>query len=262
MTSPLLHADNLSFSYHPDRPPALRSIPISLSPGEVVTLIGPNGSGKSTLIKSLLGHLHASGQISWSGKPLSQWRRRDLAKILAYLPQSPNCELGQTVADVLRLGRAPYWGAFGLESSADQSVVTDVARLLNLTEFLDRPMDELSGGQRQRAFIGRCLAQQPSALLLDEPNTYLDLKGQVELGQLLRQLSRKKNLAVLMASHELNTAAAFSDRLILLSNGQLASTGAPHEVLRPDILQPVYNIPIESFTAQGGSPVVIATEKP
>ncbi len=187
---------------------ALREASVSLDAGQVVGLIGPNGSGKSTLIQALLGHVRASGRISWQGKDIRDWRLRELARLVAYLPQSPRHEPGQTVAEILRLGRAPYWGAFGLESSADERVTLEVARLLGLEELLDRPMEQMSGGQRQRVFIGRCLTQEPAALLLDEPNTFLDLKHQIALWRLLRDLADKKNLAVLLASHELNIAGA------------------------------------------------------
>ncbi|MGA2442996.1 MAG: ABC transporter ATP-binding protein, partial [Tepidisphaeraceae bacterium] len=160
----ILQSTDVSFAYA-DRP-ALRGVSISLQSGEIVALIGPNGSGKSTLIKTLLGHLSGQGQILWQDKNLRDWRLRDLARVVAYLPQSPRHEPGQTVADVLRLGRAARWGAFGLESSADQRVTLEVARLLALDDILDRPMEAMSGGQRQRVFIGRCLAQEPAALLL------------------------------------------------------------------------------------------------
>ena len=155
----ILEASDVSFSYG-DRP-AIRDVSLSLDPGQIIALIGPNGSGKSTLIKALLGHVPASGRILWSGKDLKQWRLRDLAHIVAYLPQSPRHEPGQSVSDVLRLGRAARWGAFGLESSADQRVTLDVARLLGLDSLLDRPLEQMSGGQRQRVFIGRCLTQEP-----------------------------------------------------------------------------------------------------
>jgi iron complex transport system ATP-binding protein len=138
-----------------------------------------------------------------------------------------------------------------LESPRDVQVVRDVAHLLHLTDLLDRQMDHLSGGQRQRVFLGRCLVQEPAVLLLDEPNTYLDLKHQVDLGQLLRTLSRQKNLAILMASHDLNLAAQFADRMLLLSQGQIAADGPAIEVLRPDLLSKVYGLPLETLPHGG-----------
>lgn len=239
----ILEASGVSFSY--GERAAVRDVSLGLDSGQIIALIGPNGSGKSTLLKSVLGHVSASGRILWRGRELRSWRLRDLARVAAYLPQSPQHEPGQKVSDVLRLGRAARWGAFGLESSADERVTLEVARLLGLGELLDRPMEKMSGGQRQRVFVGRCLTQEPAALLLDEPNTFLDLKHQIDLWHLLRDLARNKGLAVLVASHELNLAGAFADRLILLSDGKVAASDVPDAVLRPEILSPVYGVPIK-----------------
>src|SRR3954463_485400 len=160
----LLQASNLSFAYG-DRA-VLREVSLTLNPGEIVSLLGPNGAGKTTLIRALLGHLHANGSIEWDGKSLSSWSRRELARRVAYLPQSPTFDPGQTVLEVLRLGRAAYWSAFGIESTRDVQVVDEIAALLDLRDVLDRPMDAISGGQGQRVFVGRCLAQEPAAMLL------------------------------------------------------------------------------------------------
>jgi len=252
---PLLNASNLSYSYGDQV--ALRDVSLWLKTGEILALAGPNGSGKSTLIRTLLGQLTAAGDITWDGRSIKQWRKRDLARFVAYLPQAPTHEPGQTVLDVLRLGRAPYWGAFGLESSADEAAVARVVQTLGLNPFLGRKMEQLSGGQRQRVFIGRCLAQQPKALLLDEPSTFLDLAHQVELCRLLAELARRENLAVLMASHELNIAAAFADRLMLLSDGAIAAEGSADAVLRPQVLEPVYGIAIARYESEAGKPLVV-----
>ncbi|HLL90929.1 MAG TPA: ABC transporter ATP-binding protein [Tepidisphaeraceae bacterium] len=252
---PLLSAAHVAFAYGDQ--PVLRDVAVALAGGEVVALIGPNGSGKSTLIKCLLGHLRSTGSIAWAGRNLGAWGRRELARFVAYLPQAPSYDVDQTVSDVLRLGRAPYWGAFGIESASDAAVVGNVAARLGLTDLLDRPMAELSGGQRQRVFVGRCLAQQPKALLLDEPNTYLDLRHQVDLGQLLRSLAREQGIGVLMASHDLNLAAAFADRLVLLGGGTVRADGRPTDVLRPDVLEPVYEVPLRRVDVGPGAPPVV-----
>src|SRR5687768_10562477 len=239
--TPILRATTVSFAYG-DRT-VLRDISFSLTPGEVVALLGPNGSGKSTLIRTLIGHLPPhSGTIEWDGKPIASWRRRELARLIGYLPQSPAHEPLHTVADVLRLGRAPYWGPFGIESPGDEQVVREVANRLNLTDLLDRSMDEISGGQRQRVFVGRALVQEPRALLLDEPNTFLDLRHQVELGQMLRRLAREQAIGVLMASHDLNLAAHMADRMYLLDKGRVAAEGSADHVLKPDVLERVYGV--------------------
>jgi iron complex transport system ATP-binding protein len=251
---PILQARNLHLSYG-DRA-ALLGVDITLSPGEVVALLGPNGSGKSTLIQSLFGHLHATGDIDWFDKPLKKWSPRDLARRVAYLPQAPQFQPGQPVLEVLQLGRSPYWAGFGLESPRDGEVVKSVAIQLALNDILHRPMDELSGGQRQRVFVGRCLVQEPAALLLDEPNTYLDLKHQVELCQLLRQLSKTQSIAVLMASHDLNLASSFADRVVVLSQGKVAATGGV-EVLEPGMLSEVYGVKLMKVDRAGGPAILI-----
>ena len=238
--NPILTARSLFFAYHLRT--VLEDVSLELSPGRVVALIGPNGSGKSTLIKLLAGHLKACGEIRFQGKPLQQWSKRQLARGIAYLPQMPTYDPTHTVAEVLRLGRAPYWDAFGIESERDVSTVTRIGELLDLVDLLDRSMDELSGGQRQRVFIGRCLVQEPAVLLLDEPNTFLDLRHQVELLKRLQSLAHEHNLSVLLASHDLNLAGAFADELILLSAGRVLARGPAETVLEPSLISQAYDV--------------------
>jgi iron complex transport system ATP-binding protein len=252
----LLSVSHLGVSYGARA--AIADVSFTVNAGEVVALLGPNGSGKSTLLRALLGQHPSSGSVTWQDKALAQWRRRDLAREVAYLAQVPAWEPGQTVGEALLLGRAPYQLPFGVESRDDLEVVADAARRLNLEDLLSRPLESLSGGQRQRVFVGRCLVQQPKVLLLDEPNTHLDLRHQVELGQLLRSLAGEHGLAVLMASHDLNLAGAFADRLILLSEGKLVADGEPGRVLNPQILEPVYGVPlVQMNTVETQLPVIV-----
>jgi iron complex transport system ATP-binding protein len=253
--SRLLEVSNLGFSYGDLA--ALRDVSFTLMSGEVVALIGPNGSGKSTLIKALLGALHGRGKIKWDGVPVHHWSRKHLARYVAYLAQSPIYDPGQTVIEALRLGRAPYWSLFGIESPRDRQVVEEIADRLDLRDILHRALDNISGGQRQRVFVGRALVQEPRAILLDEPNTYLDLKHQVELMSLLRTQSREQNVGVLMASHDLNLAASGADELILLDRGSIVADGKPDEVLDPALLTRVYGVPMERITRVGKPPLVI-----
>jgi iron complex transport system ATP-binding protein len=244
----LLEIADLQFAYG-DRA-VLRGVTVSLSAGEVVALLGPNGSGKSTLLRVALGQLAGtSGTVRWDGRDVARWARRDLARRVAFLPQSPTSDGDHLVLDVLRLGRAPYWGAFGLESARDAQVVREVAQRLELTDLLDRPLERLSGGQRQRVFLGRCLAQEPAVLLLDEPTTFLDLRHQVELLGLLRKLAAERAVGVLMASHDLNLAAAMADRAVLLDGGAVAAQGKAGDVLEPGLLSRVYGVSMERVAA-------------
>jgi iron complex transport system ATP-binding protein len=230
---------------------ALRGISFTVEAGEAVALLGPNGAGKSTLLRVLLGHLRASGEVRWDGRDVQAWSRRAFARRVAYLPQSPTADPEQRVADVLRTGRAPYWGAFGIESARDIEVVNLIAHQLALTGLLPRPMAELSGGQRQLVFLARCLVQEPAALLLDEPNAFLDLRHQVELGQLLKRLAGDSQIAVLMASHDLNLAGALADRMILLDSGSVAAEGTADQVLDPAIVAKVYGLPMRRIDYPG-----------
>lgn len=242
----LLDARSLHFAFG-DRP-VLRDISLHLSAGEVVALLGPNGAGKSTLLRVLLGQLQASGEVLWDGRGLRSWPRRELARRVAYLPQAPAADPEQRVSEVLAIGRAPYWGPFGIESAKDVQIVREIARQLNLIDLLPRPIGELSGGQRQLIFLARCLVQEPAALLLDEPNTFLDLRHQVELIQLLRRLARDNQIAVMMASHDLNLASAACDRCLLLGQGTVAADGIPGQVLSSEVLSEVYGVSISRAT--------------
>ena len=256
----LLEAANISFSY--DDRPVLRDVSVTLGSGEIVALLGPNGAGKSTLLRVLLGQLESDGQILWEGRPVRDWPRRQLSRRVAYLAQSPTIEPEQKVGEVLATGRAPYWGAFGLESAHDVRVVQDVGRQLDLTDLMTRPMAELSGGQRQRVFLGRCLVQQPAALLLDEPNTFLDLRYQVELSRRLKSLAKEQQLGVLMASHDLNLAAMVADRLILLRDGAVVAQGPPDSVLTAETVSAVYGINMRRIDPPGSRfPLIFPADK-
>lgn len=258
----ILIAENLRFAYR-SAPRVLDDISLTLTPGKITVLLGPNGSGKSTLLKLLLGLFKpASGKILWNNRPLQSLHRADLARLVAYLPQSSAHEEGQSVAEVLRAGRTPYLQAFGLESQRDIQIVEQTAQNLQLTEILNRPMEELSGGQRQRVFLARALVQEPQAFLLDEPSTFLDLQHQSQLWQILQTLAHEKNLAILAASHDLNLAAAYADELLLLHNGKIAAAGPPESVLDPDLLSRVYSIDMERIDRPGKTPLIFPNLRP
>jgi iron complex transport system ATP-binding protein len=253
--SELLTGEGIGFSY--GEKPTLSDVKLTVLPGEMVALLGPNGSGKSTLLKVLLGYLRGTGVVQWQGREMSVWRRRELARVVAYLPQTATWEVGQSVIDALRLGRAPYWGALGIESAGDEKIIRSVAKTLELDDLLSRRMDELSGGQRQRVLLGRCLVQEPKAMLLDEPSTYLDIRHQIELCQLLRKLAAESEIGFLMAWHDLNLAGMFADRVIVLRDGKVAATGTANEVLRPELISEVYGVAMERIERAGKGGVLV-----
>jgi iron complex transport system ATP-binding protein len=206
----------------------------------------------------LMGELRARGSVEWEGKAIRKWSVRELARRVAYLPQSPAFDAGDRVVDVLRLGRAPYVGAFGRESAADVEVVEAVARRLELEDVLRRTMDRLSGGQRQRVFIGRCLVQQPKAMLLDEPDAHLDVAHRAGLCKLLRGLATEQGIAVLAAVHDLNVAGAFAEKCLLLDGGRVAASGITAEVLNAKTLEAVFRTPIRRLESGSGRALVVA----
>ncbi|MDB5327668.1 MAG: iron-dicitrate transporter ATP-binding protein [Phycisphaerales bacterium] len=227
--------------------PILSGIDLTLQPGRVAVLIGPNGGGKTTLLRALLGHVPASGDVTWLGRPLAKWSRRELSRIAAYLPQSPTFEPGDRVIDVLRLGRLPHGGVLGLDSADDDAVLADVAKNLSLTDLLDRPIETLSGGQRQRVFLGRALAQKPKAILLDEPATYLDLRHQIDLYTLLGKLAREQGISVLMASHDVNLSFVHADDAMVLKDGRVLAQGDVEAVMTEATLSSAFDVPIRKI---------------
>ena len=222
----------------------LDGVGLALQAGRIVSIVGHNGGGKTTLLRALLGHLASTGDIRWLGRPLGETSRRDLAAIAAYLPQSPTFEPGDRVIDVLRLGRIAHAGWLGLDDDRDDGVIEAVASDLGLDDMLARPVDTLSGGQRQRVFLGRALAQRPRALLLDEPATYLDLRHQVDLYTLLRRLADKQQLAVLMASHDLNMTAVHADEAIVLKAGRVIAQGDVRTALTEATLSDAFDVAV------------------
>lgn len=249
MSEQLLEAVGLTFSYA--RRPVVRGVSLRARPGEIVALLGPNGSGKSTLLRMLLGQLRGAGVVKWEGREVRTWSGRQLARKVAFLPQHPTSLSGQTVGESIGMGRYPHLGLLGLESAGDVRAVEQAAKALGLESDLGRLIQTLSGGQRQRAYLARCLAQEPSALLLDEPDTFLDLRHSVQLGETLRHLAESRKIAVVMASHDLHLAAAVADRVVLLSDGQVMAEGPPRVVLTPELIQRVYGVPSVMWQHEG-----------
>lgn len=220
----------------------LHNIDFSLRGAELVALLGPNGAGKSTLLKALARQLPLQrGQVALDGRSLWQLSPRHVARMLAYLPQSESHELSLSVADAVALGRAPHRGWFLPLSTDDWQVVERCLIDFDLTALRDRPLDQLSGGQRQRVALARALAQQPKLLLFDEPTTHLDPKHQVDFFAVLKRL-QAEGLGAVLTLHDLNQAARWCDRLVLIADGRITAQGQPADVLTPLLLQQVFGV--------------------
>jgi iron complex transport system ATP-binding protein len=208
--------------------------------GEWVTLIGPNGAGKSTLLRAVAGLVDFEGAIELDGAPAARLGRREIARRLAFVPQSPLLPPDLQVRDYVLLGRTPHIGPFGNESPGDVEAAERALHRLELDELARRPLRTLSGGEQQRAVLARALAQEAPMLLLDEPTTALDLGRQQQALELVAELRRHGSLTVLSAMHELTLAMQYADRLLLLSEGRLVASGPSGEIATEELISTHY----------------------
>lgn len=236
----------------------LHGLTLDLPPGRMIALIGHNGSGKSTLLKVLARQMTASGgRVAFEGRALADWRVRDYARRLAFLPQHPPAAEGMTVRELVALGRYPWHGALGRFGPDDHAAVARAMAECGVTPFADRLVDTLSGGERQRAWLAMMVAQQAGTLLLDEPISALDIAHQVEVLALVRRMCHEANRSAVIVLHEVNMAARFCDHVVALKAGCLALQGGPADLMRPDALQDIYGLPMQVLTRPDGSPVAI-----
>jgi len=239
-----------------DRTAVLRGIDLSVPTGAWVTVIGPNGAGKSTLLRAVAGLVGFAGSVELDGVPVRSMRRRQRARTMALVPQSPVVPPGMAVLEYVLLGRTPYISMLGRESRHDVRVVTDLLDQLDLAGFAERPLHTLSGGERQRAFLARALAQGATVLLLDEPTSALDIGHQQEVLELVDSLRRAERLTVLCTMHDLVIAGEYAERLVLLDAGRVAASGTPGEVLTEEHLARHYGARVRVIPGDTG-PVIV-----
>lgn len=244
----MLKVDQIEVGYN--QKIVLRGVSFDLQPGELLAVIGPNGSGKSTLIRAVSGILPLrAGKILVNGKNITEIHDQERARLIAVVPQARNLPSAFSAREVVSLGRTPYLGWLGQLSEADKSRIDQVMKQTDTLEFADRMVGELSGGEQQRLLLARALVQDTPLLLLDEPTTHLDLQFQYGLMQRVHKLAHPPEpglpaRAVLLALHDLNLAYEYADKVALLVRGRITHYGTPAEVLRPEILSAVYNVPL------------------
>jgi iron complex transport system ATP-binding protein len=238
---PILLVRGLVFRHPGAKAPLFDGLSFQVGHGESVGLIGPNGSGKTTLLRLLCGTLAADGgEAVLLGRPVRSIPPRERARLVAIVPQESSLLFNFSVLEVVLMGRAPRLGLLGLERPADYEAARLALRQVDLAEEEDRPLRELSSGERQRALIARALAQEPRLLLLDEPTAFLDLKHRLQIHEILLRLNRQGGLTVITVSHDLNLAARYGSRLLVLHRGRLAADGPPLSVLTPGMVRSVY----------------------
>jgi len=253
----VLAADEVSFAYGPRA--VLSDVSLAVAPGELVGVIGPNGGGKTTLVRVLSGVLAPrAGSVQLRGIPLTAWRRRDLARRLAVVPQDPTLAYPFTALEVVLMGRAAHLPALGFPRAHDLGVARAAMARLDVGSLEDRPLDCLSGGERQRVLLARALAQEPDVLLLDEPTTHLDLRHQAGIYDVVAELRRIRAIAVVSVLHDLNLAALYCDRLVLLAGGRVVCEGPPAAVLTRAVLTSAYATDVYVGTNElTGGPIVL-----
>jgi len=239
----------------------IEDIHIDIQKGEIVSLIGPNGSGKSTLLR-LLSHVlkPIGGTVLLDGSEIHTLSRKAIAKKMAMLPQTNNHQLDMTVRELVEFGRNPHKGWFQSLNEEDEKVIRWALEMTNLQSYEYRFLHSLSGGERQRAWIAMALAQRPEVLLLDEPTTYLDISHQLEVMELIQMLNHQLGMTVVMVLHDINQAAQYSDRMIVMKDGKIQYDDRTQCVICKQMFQDIFGIDVD-IRYEGDKPFFIPIRK-
>ncbi len=248
-----LKVKDVEFSYA--SVPILKNVCIELAESEMLSVVGPNGAGKSTLLRCIDRILSPQkGCILLDERDIKKMSRMELAKKVGYIPQSTTSIFSATVFDVVLIGRRPHisWRS----SEEDTEKVLEILQMLNIEEFAMRDINELSGGQQQKVFIACALSQEPDVLLLDEPTSNLDIRHQLEVMDIIKNIVIEKGIAAIMAIHDLNLAARYADRIIMMNSGKIFAAGNPASVLTPENIRHVYGVESEVMDKRGRPHIV------
>jgi iron complex transport system ATP-binding protein len=233
---------------------ALDRVSLRVAPGELVAVAGPNGSGKTTLVRALLGHLPLEeGEALLDGKPLREWKPGAVARGVGVVPQREEIVFPVSVRQTVLLGRYPHLGPFASEGPADLAAVAAALRRCDVEWLAERRVDTLSGGEWQRVRVARALAQEPRILVFDEPTAALDVRHEMELFELIRALVHD-GIAGLVITHQLNLAARFADRIVLMARGRVMAEGHPEAVFQAEVLARVFEWPLTVSRLADGAP--------
>jgi iron complex transport system ATP-binding protein len=234
----------------------VRDVSLSVADGEWVGLIGPNGAGKTTLLRAIAGLVRHDGSIEVLGRPTASLRRRELARLVAVVPQEPSTPPWMTVFEYVLMGRTPHLGVLAREGESDLDAARTALGRLDLLRYADRPLGTLSGGEKQQVVVARALAQEASVVILDEPTAALDIGHQQQALELLDALRAESALTLVAAMHDLTLAAQYVDRMVLLDEGEVVADGTPEQVLTEPTLSARYAASVEIVTVGGRLAVV------
>ncbi|NNF98201.1 MAG: ABC transporter ATP-binding protein [Desulfobacteraceae bacterium] len=238
--TPSIDIRNLTIRYN--HTPVVDDLSFRINAGEFFIIIGPNGSGKTTLLKAVAGMIpHDHGTILLNDRSLHRYRRKELAASIAYVPQNLPLEFPFTVGEVVLMGRSPHQGILGMEGEADRRIAREAMEITETLHLAARKIEQLSGGERQRVFIARAISQDTPIILLDEPTAALDLAHQIQMMDLMERLKAEKQTTIVMVSHDINLAAMYGERLLMMKGGKVVTTGTPAEVLTFENLEAGYD---------------------
>jgi len=237
---------------------ALHGISERVPAGEWLGVIGANGAGKTTLLNAIAALVPYSGSVTVCDRPAGRLSRRELSRLIAYVPQRPVLPPDMTVGDYVLLGRTAHIGYLRMETAADRGICAATIDRLDLNAMADRLLGSMSGGELQRVVIARALAQEAPVLLLDEPTSALDLGRRMDALELIDQVRHERSLTVVSAIHDLTLAGQFADRLLLLADGQIAATGSAREVLSETALATHFGAGVQVLTTDTGDIAVIS----
>jgi iron complex transport system ATP-binding protein len=259
----MITVSDLVVSYPGAARNAVDGVSFVASAGALTALAGPNGSGKSSIVRALLGRADVvSGSVAIANSDVRTLSLPELARRVAVVPQREESAFPIQVREYVALGRYPHLGLWRAATKADDSAVNDALEQAGVAELAGRDTDALSGGEWQRVRIARALAQKASALVLDEPTTFLDVAHEMAIFELLSSLARS-GLAVLLVSHQLNLVARFADTIVLLNEGRIARSGAPTDVMKADLLESIYGWPVVVTRDPAiGAPVLVPLRRP
>ena len=245
MDGPVFELSGATVRYAARLAPSLDGAGFRVGAGECVALVGPNGAGKTTALRALLGLVPlAAGRAAILDRPVASWRRDELARTVGVVVQREEPAFPVTVADTVAMGRYAHVGRWRALGAADRDAIARALERTDVAALRERWVQTLSGGEWQRVRVARALAQEPRALVLDEPTASLDLRHEMELFELVATLTREEGLAALVVSHHLNVAARFAGRLVLLDRGRVAADDVPERVLDPERLAEVFGWPV------------------
>ncbi|MGE5433083.1 MAG: ABC transporter ATP-binding protein [Syntrophomonadaceae bacterium] len=248
---PLVELKNICFSYNSSSKDEtefqLSNIHLTIENGEFISVLGPNGSGKSTLLKVITGLLKYSlGAICLQGQDYRNLSRKALARTVAFVPQSSLTIFPFSIYEIVMMGRTPYLNMFGYEKKEDRDLVNEAIEMVDIAHLKNKGINEVSGGEAQRAFIARAIVQQPKLILLDEPNSHLDIKHQLSIFNLIKSLNENKGLTVVSVSHDLNLAGFYSSRVVLMKEGRIVGDDRTDRILTKENIYKVFEVDSET----------------